>query len=139
MPILHGEAAKIELWSLFQSQSCPRCTVRPQQAKDVADILSIARAHDCHFAVLGGGTSPFKGASNAEGGITIDMSLMKTIELDEQSMQITVGGGTLWADVYRTLDTKNLSSTGTRNSLTGVAGSILGGKKIPRIYSVILY
>ena len=127
-PIYHGDAAKLEMWSLFQRQTSPKCTVRPRRAKEIADILAIAREHSCHFAVLAGGTSPFKGASNADGGITIDMSLMKSIELDADSMQLTVGGGSLWADVYRFLDPRNLSATGTRNSLTGVAGSTLGGE-----------
>ena len=67
------------------------------------------------------------GASNAEGGITIDMSLLRSLELNADSTEMTVGGGTIWADVYRFLDTRNLSAAGTRNSLTGVAGSVLGG------------
>lgn len=41
---------------------------------------------------------------------------------------LNVGGGAIWADVYRELDPRNLSAVGTRNSLTGVVGSILGGK-----------
>jgi hypothetical protein len=36
----------------------------------------------------------------------------------------------LWADVYRYLDPLDLSAAGTRNSLTGVVGSILGGKPL---------
>ncbi|CAD6576146.1 MAG: hypothetical protein ASARMPRED_007618 [Alectoria sarmentosa] len=126
-PVYRDKAAKLELWSLFQGQTSPQCTVRPRGAGDVASVLAIAREQACHFAVLGGGTSPFKGASNAEGGITIDMSLLKNIELDPDSMEIAVGGGSLWADVYRFLDPRNLSATGTRNSLTGVVGSVLGG------------
>ena len=127
-PVYRDKAAKLELWSLFQGQTSPQCTVRPRGAGDVASVLAIAREQACHFAVLGGGTSPFKGASNAEGGITIDMSLLKNIELDPDSMEIAVGGGSLWADVYRFLDPRNLSATGTRNSLTGVVGSVLGGE-----------
>lgn len=127
-PVYHDNAAKLELWSLFQAQTSPKCTVRSRGAGDVASVLAVAREHGCHFAILGGGTSPFKGASNAEGGITIDMGLLKNIELDPDSMEIAVGGGSLWADVYRFLDPRNLSATGTRNSLTGVVGSIIGGE-----------
>lgn len=116
------------MWSLFQRETKPQCTIRPRVPEDVSEILAIARDRRCRFAVLGGGTSPFKGASNIEGGITIDMSLMNNLNFDPDSGLITVGGGSLWADVYRFLDPRNLSSAGTRNSLTGVAGSVLGGQ-----------
>lgn len=42
-------------------------------------------------------------------------------------LQVSVGAGNLWADVYRALQPWNMSAVGTRNSLTGVVGSILGG------------
>jgi len=130
---LHDAAAKIGLWSQFQAQVTPRCRVQPLNAREVADILDIVRRKACHFAVLGGGTSPFRGGSNAEGGATIDLALMKGIKLLELDGQgaVRVGGGAVWADVYRELDPFNLSSTGTRNSLTGVVGSILGGDAAP--------
>lgn len=83
----------------------------------------------CRFGVLGGGTSPFKGASNIEGGIPIDMSLMNSLNSDPDPGHITAGGGgQSWAGVYRFLGPRNLSSAGTRTSLTGVVGSVLGGQ-----------
>ena len=129
IPILYNEEAKIDMWSLFQANTSPKCTVQPKSAEDVASILAIAREHSCHFVILGGGTSPFQGASNAEGGITIDLRFLKTLELNSDSTEITVGGA-IWADVYRFLDARNLSAVGTRNSLTGVAGSVLGGESL---------
>ena len=93
-------------------------------------MLEIIRAHSCLFAVLGGGTSPFAGVSNANGGITIDLDLLSSIKITENTTSplVEVGGGATWADLYRHLDPLDLSSAGTRNSLTGVVGSILGGK-----------
>ncbi|CRG90521.1 Bifunctional solanapyrone synthase [Talaromyces islandicus] len=83
-------------------------------------VLAVARRHECHFAVLGGGTSPFKGASVADQGITIDLQRMRDVEFaDGLDLRISVGGGARWADVYQTLDPKNMSAVGTRNSLTG--------------------
>ncbi|KAI9675990.1 MAG: hypothetical protein M1822_008376 [Bathelium mastoideum] len=90
--------------------------------------MSVIRRHQCHFAVLGGGMSPFYGASNADGGITIDMGRMKDIAfVDEANLHLKVSAGSIWANVYRALESFNMSATGTRNSLTGVIGSILGG------------
>lgn len=48
--------------------------------------------------------------------------------LSDNSHAVQVGGGVIWADLYRFLDPYNLTAVGTRNSLTGVVGSILGGK-----------
>lgn len=107
----------------------PLCRVEPEDSADVAEVLTIVRHYDCHFAVLGGGTSPFKGASSAIQGVTIDMRRMRNVTLiDNGKLEVRVGGGSRWADVYRTLDPFNMSATGTSNSLTGVVGSILGGK-----------
>ena len=55
---------------------------------------------------------------------------MKSIELlvDKEPPKLKVGGGAVWQDVYRRLGSEGLSAVGTRNSLTGVVGSILGGK-----------
>lgn len=56
------------------------------------------------------------------------MQRMKSVQLvDNDLLHVKVGAGAVWADVYRELDPRNMSATGTRNSLTGVTGSILGG------------
>ena len=117
----------VDLWSKFQAEVVPSCRVQPSNADEVAKILAVARGQKCHFAVLAGGTAPFRYASNADQGITIDMQKMKTLELIASDTLMRVGAGALWADVYRELDLRNLSATGTRNSLSGVTGSILGG------------
>jgi FAD/FMN-containing dehydrogenase len=105
--------------------------VQPDNAQDIAIALGVVRKFGCHFAVLGGGTSPFKGASNAHGGVTIDLYALNTVKFtSSEKKHARVGGGAIWADVYRYLDPKNMSAVGTRNSLTGVAGSIIGGRNV---------
>jgi len=117
------------LWSLFQSNVVPQCRVQPVSTTEISDVLKAVRERRCKFAVLGGGTSPFLEASNAQDGVTIDLGLMNSVTLiRDDKLTLEVGGGALWADVYRELDPRNLSASGTRNSLTGVVGSILGGK-----------
>lgn len=121
------------MWSNFQANDHPRCRIKPRTAQEVAVVLKTVVDHECLFAVLGGGTSPFAGASNADMGLTVDLGILNSIRiLDGDPTFVEVGGGALWADLYRHLDPLNLSSAGTRNSLTGVVGSILGGKKIQR-------
>jgi FAD/FMN-containing dehydrogenase len=117
----------VNLWSKFQTEVTPKCTVEPTNAVEVAEVLTVAKTYQCHFAVLAGGTSPFRYASNADGGITINMKRMRRVVLDEDPLQVKVGAGALWEDVYRELDPRNMSAAGTRNGRNGVTGSILGG------------
>jgi len=132
-------SALIGLWSKFQAEITPQCRVEPASATDVAKILEVATTYQCPFAVLAGGTSPFRHASNADGGITIDMRRMRTVELiDDELLLVKVGAGSRWADVYQKLDPMKLSATGTRNSLTGVTGSILGGMPPHRLLCIFL-
>ncbi|WPH01297.1 Hypothetical protein R9X50_00413500 [Acrodontium crateriforme] len=123
-----GNTALSSLWSNFQAEVEPECRLVPRHNRDVAEILRVIRKFNCHFAVLGGGTSPFKGASNADAGITIDMQSLRDLDVvDGENAHVVVGAGNLWAHVYAALAPFNMSATGTRNSLTGVIGSILGG------------
>ena len=63
------------------------------------------------------------------------MQRMKSVQLvDNDLLHVKVGAGAIWADVYRELDPRNMSATGTRNSLTGVTGSILGGMFLIHVY-----
>lgn len=58
---------------------------------------------------------------------------MRHLEVyDDHEGRIIVesGAGNVWADVYTRLDSLGISAAGTRNSLTGITGSILGGKYI---------
>ena len=95
-----------------------------------ARILTTIRAYACRFAILGGGASPFKGASNSEDGVTLDLSRMKHIELLEGNAppKLKVEAGAVWQEVYHYLRPRRLYAVGTRSSLPGVVGSILGGK-----------
>jgi hypothetical protein len=126
-----GTKAQQPLWSNFQAEASPLCRTLPAKTQDVAEALRIIRSNSCQFAILGSGTSPFRGASNSIGGVTINMSLLSDVSVHNDDstgeVSVEVGAGARWADVYSTLDPRNLSATGTRNSLTGVVGSILGG------------
>ena len=105
--------------------------MQPRTAEDVATTLNIARTQSCHFSILGGGTSPFRGAAIAENGVTIDLRRMDWVKfVDNRQNLLAVGGGATWNDVYAALDPLDLYAVGTRNSLTGVVGSILGGMSI---------
>ena len=67
----------------------PALIVRPKDATDVSRVVSLARESGLELAVRSGGHSA-AGQSTTEGGIVLDLSEMKALEID-------VGGRTAWA------------------------------------------
>lgn len=59
---------------------------------------------------------------------------MQLVDNDLLHVKVGAGAGAVWADVYRELDPRNMSATGTRNGLPGVTGSILGGMFLIHVY-----
>lgn len=70
------------------------------------------------------------GASNIEDGVTIDLSLLKQVQVSDNRKIVFVGGGARWEEVYRVLDALNLAVAGARVIDVGVGGLTLGGKAV---------
>lgn len=115
-------------WSIQESSIKPACVLRPATAQDVADAASIISAvDDCHFAVKGGGHTPAAGFANAKDGVTIDMTGLASVSLNEDRSVAKVGAGAKWLDVYRHLDGTGVQVAGGRNGNVGVGGLLVGG------------
>lgn len=114
-------------WAKQVSETVPACYVRPQSASQVARILRTARKHACPFAISGGGHSDNPGASNLQGGITIDLSSFKNITVSRDHTVTSVGPGLNWGEVYERLEKSDLIVMGGRESSVGVSGLTLGG------------
>lgn len=70
------------------------------------------------------------GASNAEGGVTIDLAQLNSVKLSKDKKSVHVGAGSRWFDVYRTLETESLVVVGGRVADVGVGGLLLGGESL---------
>jgi FAD/FMN-containing dehydrogenase len=81
----------------------------------------------CQFAVKSGGHAAFTGASNINGGLTIDLMKLNEVVVSEDKTQTAVGPGNTWFDVYTKLEVMGLSVIGGRVSGIGVGGLTLGG------------
>ena len=90
-------------------------------------ILKTAIDFDCHFAIKSGGHARAAGASNADGGITIDLVRFNRVEISEDRKNVRVGWGLRWADVYKNLEEEGLMIVGGRVGDVGVGGLTLGG------------
>jgi FAD/FMN-containing dehydrogenase len=93
---------------------------------DVAAAVRFAVAEDLELAVRGGGHY-VSGRAVSEGGLVIDLSLMRGVDVDARSGTARVQGGALWSDVNRETGLHGLAVTGGAVSTTGVGGLTLGG------------
>ncbi|KAL8869525.1 MAG: hypothetical protein Q9174_004210 [Haloplaca sp. 1 TL-2023] len=93
---------------------------------DISTTLRLAQSHGIDFAVCGGGHST-SGASSSSGGIVIDLSPMRGVEVDPESKAVTAQGGCLWVDVDEALGAHGLATVGGTINHTGIGGLTLGG------------
>jgi len=100
----------------------------PETPKDVSQAVSILQSTgNCQFAIKGQGHAPAPGFANVEGGVTIDMTSINSIEVDSEHGVAKIGTGAAWLDVYLYLDSMGLAVAGGRNGAVGVGGLTLGG------------
>jgi FAD/FMN-containing dehydrogenase len=104
----------------------PAIVVRPRGTADVVAAVRFARTHGLEIAVRCGGHST-SGQSVTEGGIVIDLGLMRGVRVDPTARRAWVQGGCLLADVDRESQLHGLATTGGVISHTGVGGLTLGG------------
>lgn len=120
-------------WSAQEAQLTPSCVITPTCKEDVAQTIKLLSSMHfssetgVQFAVRGGGHTPFATSANIHGGITIDLRKLSKVEVSKDHSLVTIGGGSIWADVYAKLDAMNLTVAGGRVSNVGVGGLILGG------------
>ena len=104
----------------------PRLIARCSDSSDLVAAVRFARSRDLEIAVRGGGHN-VAGTAVCDGGIVIDLSLMRAVSVDPGARTAKVQGGALWGDVDSATQTHGLATTGGIVSHTGVAGLTLGG------------
>lgn len=114
-------------WSQQQALTEPACRFSPTSAIDVSLAVLTLQVTECEFAVKSGGHAAFAGASNIQGGVTIDLINLNEIVVSEDQTLTSVGPGNTWFDVYSYLQPQGLTVIGGRVSAIGVGGLTLGG------------
>jgi FAD/FMN-containing dehydrogenase len=104
----------------------PALIARCTGVADVIAAVKFARASGLPVAVRGGGHS-FPGLSVCDGGVLIDLGLMKGIRVDPEARTARVQPGVLWAELDHETQAFGLATTGGIVTHTGVAGLTLGG------------
>jgi FAD/FMN-containing dehydrogenase len=104
----------------------PAAIVRPANADDVAYVIGLARDSGIELAVRCGGHS-VAGYGTTEGGILLDLSLMKGLEIDVEGRTAWAEGG-LTAGEYTIAVGKHGLATGFGDTPTvGIGGLTVGG------------
>ncbi|KAL6903004.1 hypothetical protein GGI43DRAFT_329731 [Trichoderma evansii] len=98
----------------------------PASYEEVSKLVKFASVNKLDLAVRGGGHST-GGTSSTEGGLTIDLSGMRAVKVDQNSKLIVAQGGCLWEDVDNAAFEKGLATVGGTVNHTGIGGLTLGG------------
>jgi FAD/FMN-containing dehydrogenase len=136
-------------WTQQESTLSPACFFQPKDANDVSTAIKVLNQPSrqnvpgCKFAIKSGGLvnkfvsrsslrsdshTTWAGAANIEGGVTIDLALMKQVEVSPDRTFASVGPGNRWSEVYSKLGPTGLAVQGGRWGNVGVGGLLTGGE-----------
>src|SRR3954453_2980821 len=104
----------------------PAVIARCLGSEDVATAFAFAQAHSLPVAVRGGGHNP-AGHCVCAGGLVIDLSLMRKVEVDGEARIALAQGGATWLDFDSATQAFGLVTPGGVVGSTGVTGLTLGG------------
>jgi len=104
----------------------PALIARCRGVADIVDAVSRARSLSLEVAVRGGGHG-VAGRATVDGGLMIDLSLMKGIHVDPKARIARAQGGVTWGEFNRETQLHGLATTGGVVSTTGIGGLTLGG------------
>lgn len=104
----------------------PAVLVRALSNQDVVKAVDFVRENGLQLSIKGGGHN-IAGLALSDGGVTLDMSGLKGVEVDAESRLARVGPGCTLADVDTVTQEHGLAATLGFVSATGVAGLTLGG------------
>jgi FAD/FMN-containing dehydrogenase len=104
----------------------PAVIVRCLGPDDVAKAFDYARTEGLEVAVRGGGHNP-AGHCVLDGGLVIDLSVMRRVDVDRAARVARSEGGATWLDFDSATQAFGLVTPGGVVGSTGVAGLTFGG------------
>ena len=121
-----GEYAEArQIWNAMIDKR-PAVIARCTSTADVQAAVAFAKEHDLVVSVRGGGHN-IAGLALCDGGLTIDLTLMKEVTVDARSKTAIAQPGVTWGEFDRETQRFGLATNGGAVSTTGIAGLTLGG------------
>src|SRR5690606_4393674 len=104
----------------------PALIVQCASRDDIRQALAFGCRHGLEIAVRGAGHN-IAGNGTTEGGIMIDLSALRAVEVDPGARRAQVQPGATLADLDAATQRHGLATPVGVNSTTGIAGLTLGG------------
>ncbi|HEY5256661.1 MAG TPA: FAD-binding oxidoreductase [Acidobacteriaceae bacterium] len=104
----------------------PALVVHPVNAKDIQATLRFAASHHLPLAIRCGGHS-YAAYSTCDGGIVLDMSGFRTMDISADHTHATIGGGMLCGAVEIATAQAGIATVLGQCPSVGVGGFLLGG------------
>jgi FAD binding domain/Berberine and berberine like len=104
----------------------PSLIARPATANGVAQVVRFASDNDVLLAVRGGGHNG-AGLGTCDGGVVLDLSLLRDVRVDPAAGIVRAAGGATWGEVDRATHAYGRATPSGIISTTGVGGLTLGG------------
>ena len=104
----------------------PAAIARCRGTSDVLETVAYARDQGLPVAIRGGGHN-VAGHGTCDGGLLIDLSLMRSARVDAASQTVRADPGCTWVDFDAETVAHGLATTGGTVGSTGIAGLTLGG------------
>ncbi|MFC7632962.1 FAD-binding oxidoreductase [Paraburkholderia humisilvae] len=113
-------------WNRRNFSRFPHYIVRAHSADDVVTAVNFAREHDLPISLRSGGHS-FSGSFLRDSGILLDMSALRTLEVDPNRQRAIVGPGVTSLELSRALARYGLAFPTGHSGTVGLGGFLLGG------------
>ncbi len=104
-------------------KSLPDLVLQPSTEEHILKIFDLARKHKIPLTIRGAGTWGYGGAVPTQGGILIDLNLMDKIEVNPETLELTVGPGARFHDIHQQLERYGLSLL---SMTSGKGGTFIG-------------
>ncbi|KAH0565729.1 hypothetical protein GP486_000871 [Trichoglossum hirsutum] len=125
LPGEEGYQSGVKRWSEY-SEKAAGAVVAANSTPDISATVVFSATNSIELAIVGGGHST-GGSSSTDGGIVLDLSLLRGVTVDPTAKTIAVQGGALWADVDAAASEHGLATVAGTVNHTGVGGLTLGG------------
>ena len=114
-----------KIWNAMIDRK-PAVIVQCEHADDVSHAIRYARENDLEISVRGAGHN-IAGNAVCDDGLMIDLSQMKSVDVDPEKKRALVEPGATLGDFDKAVQAHGLAMPVGINSTTGIAGLTLGG------------